>query len=260
MNRFEAAVKTAECAALESLDFSMFAERDIAQIALQRPEVMQDVRGHEEAIRAWLRRDDGPMLHIAHRYRLELVTRALAFVYMDYRELRPILQKLQPAKVADIGCGYGMFDLFLHAEFGSELVLIDIEETEDRHLKFRETGAGTADLMVARRFLVANGCDRTRIVTVNPAVHDPMDHGGVDLAISLLSCGYLYPCDEYRDFFLQSVRPGGMILLDIRTRRAHQALPGLAGLGRMRRLGTADDGEAMRMLLQTHGASDSWAA
>lgn len=250
MNRFEAAVLTAETPAIQSLDYSMFSERDIANVALQRPEVLEDIDGHRAALAAWKDGNETPLTDIAARWRLELVTRAVAFVAMEYRDLRPLLQELAPRRIADIGCGYGFFDLFAHAEFGAEMVLIDTEVNSTRRA-LGEDGMGRSSLPVARRFLVANGCDATRLTTVNPRRQDVLTHRGFDLAVSFLSCGYLFPCVAYRDFFQHSVNPGGSVLLDLRVRQLHEVLPGLTGLGRLRRVSDAADGVAMRMQLIT---------
>lgn len=261
MNRFEAGLKTAESAAIRSLDMSMFTLDDIAQVTLQRPEVLQDIRGHAEAIRAWHRGDLAPLRHLAQCHGLDLVARALGFVFMEYHALRPRLRELAPRRIANIGYGFGLFDLFVHADTGAEIVLIDsgrrpaVQFDGDQPL-----ANGSSNPRLALRFLLANGCD-PRKVAAFPA-EDPAIAGlrDVDLAVSLLGCGFAFPCEAFHDFFAQSVRPGGHVILDVRTRHAHEILPGLAGLGALRRLGHASDGRAIRMELTTRRTGAARAA
>ncbi|MDF0600506.1 class I SAM-dependent methyltransferase [Psychromarinibacter sp. C21-152] len=251
MNRFEAALRMADGPAIRSLDFSMFGESDIANVALQRSEVLHDIRGQADAIRAWARGDDAPLLRIARQHRQALVARAVAFVFLEYRALRGLLQTLRPARIADIGCGYGFFDLFAQAEFGAELVLIDSETAGARAVKYSETGSGTANLETARRFLVANGCAPARIETLNPTRQNLSQVRDIDLAVSLLSCGFAFSCAPYRSFLRMAVRPGGSVILDLRLRRIREIAQPLTGLGPLRRVGTAADGKAARMHLVT---------
>ena len=251
MEQFHAALKAADSKEIRDLDLTMFRLGDILNVALQRSEIMADIEGHPEALRAWVRGDDAPLLAICRQHGVSLVRRALGFIVQEYSALRPVLRMLKPRKIADIGCGYGFFDFFAHAEFGCDLVLIDTEESARRHFKFRQQGAAYANLSTTRKFLLANGCRQSAVATVNPLQQDVLDHTGVDLAVSFISCGFHYPCDIYRDFFAQSVVPGGSVILDVRKRLAHEILPGLAGLGKLSKIGEAADGKAQRMQLVT---------
>lgn len=252
MNRFETAIRAARSAAIQSLDFSMFSTRDIANVALQRSEVLLDIPGQADALRAWARGDDGPILHIAGQHGTDLARRALACMFIEYRALRPVLRKIAPKRIADIGCGYGFFGLFAQAELGADLLLVDTETSKGRVLRYSTNGSACADLQIAARFLIANGCDPARITTLNPQQGDLLSHPGQDLAISLLACGFLFPAETYAPFFRQCVRPGGSVILDVRVRRAQNNLPVLEQLGHLNRLTHAADGKAARIHLVTH--------
>ena len=108
-------------------------------------------------------------------------------------------------------------------------MLIDIEESDSRHFGFAEEGAGYASLERARDFLVANGVPAEGITLVNPRHEDVSKVAPVDLAISLISCGFHYPASTYEDFFRNNVNPGGAIVLDIRK--------GSGGIGYMKGIG-----------------------
>ncbi|MDJ0630387.1 MAG: class I SAM-dependent methyltransferase [Rhodobacter sp.] len=260
MKRFHAALQAAEGDAIQSLDLSMFRVGDILNVALQRSETLADIAQAPDAIRAWVRGNDGPLLRICEQQGLTLVRRALGFIALEYGDLRPVLTRLKPRKLADIGCGYGFFDLFAHAEFGCDLVLVDTEESRERHFKFRRQGAAYSSLSTARKFLLANKCSADAVHAVNPLQQDVLDHKEIDLAVSFISCGFHYPCDMYLDFFKSSVVPGGSVILDIRKRLSHEILPGLAGLGKLTKIGETPDGKAQRMQLVTTPAPSQQAA
>ncbi|WP_425050609.1 class I SAM-dependent methyltransferase [Psychromarinibacter sp. S121] len=260
MTRFELLLRLAENQSIRSLDLSMFDTRDIAQVALHRTEVLGDVPDWKRAVRTWVRGDEAPMLDIATAFGPALLRRAAAAVFLEYRALRPLLKQLSPRTIADIGCGYGFFGLLAQADLGASLTLIDTERSDERRMRFSETGAACADLAVARRFLLANGCPASRLRTLNPQTADITALRNIDLAVSFLACGFLFPIDAYRDFFAASVRPGGSVLLDIRSRLVTSVVRPLAGLGEMQRLSMAADGKAMRFQLVTSPSALSQAA
>ena len=118
-------------------------------------------------------------------------------------------------------------------------MLIDIESTPDRHFSFAETGAAYTDLSKVRAFLEANGVPPGKIITINPAKGgDLAEAGQVDLAISLISCGYHYPAETYGGFFRDQVAPDGRIVLDIR--KGSGGIPYLKQLGQVEVLDKAD--------------------
>jgi len=132
-----------------------------------------------------------------------------------FAKIAPTIARFAPRRLADLGCGQAFIDLFIFRRFGCELVLIDIEQTESLHFGFKPQGAGYADLANARAFLVANGVPERAITTLNPR-HQPLaDLAPVDLAISLISCGFHYPVATYDSFFATQVRKA--ILLDCRN-------------------------------------------
>ena len=130
----------------------------------------------------------------------------------------------------DIGCGHGLVAAWLARLLRpAEIVLLDIEDSAYRGHFWGEAGAGYAQLALAARMVEAEG---VRALPLNPA-RDPLPKGGFDAAISVVSCGFHYPVDDYADFLAEGIRPGGAVSLDLRKRRAEAALSRLAALTRI---------------------------
>ncbi|PKP84381.1 MAG: class I SAM-dependent methyltransferase [Alphaproteobacteria bacterium HGW-Alphaproteobacteria-2] len=210
----------------ESLDFSMFTADDLVNLMMQRSSTVET----PGAVQAWTEGDEAPLRAEAEARREAILHGAWDEIQAVFAEIHPRLAKLAPARVADIGAGYAFVDLMLHRAFGCDLVLIDIEESANRHFGFEEAGAGYSSLATARAFLVANGVPETAITTINPRKDEGMAQAGrVDLALSLISCGFHYPAETYDAFYAANVAPTGAILLDIRK--------GSGGLGYLKKFG-----------------------
>ena len=199
------------------LDTSMFDQQDLLNIVLQRSEILTEVPAYGKLIRAWEAGDPDPLNAVVADLGPEIATRAATILKQEFDELLPRLEPLNINHMADIGCGYGFFDLFAHRALGCALLLIDIEENELRHFGYRDEASAYSNLARARAFLTANGVPDDQIVTWNPEREDLPDVPQVDLAVSLLSCGYHYPVEMYLPFFRFAVRKGGYVLLDIRN-------------------------------------------
>ncbi|MGB0853593.1 MAG: hypothetical protein ACPGVA_01805 [Pikeienuella sp.] len=233
---------------ITSLDVSMFTPKDVENLILQRSEVLWDVPRSGRVVKEWSEGDPTRMLQqIADRSEV-LIRRAAAFIYQEFESLRPTLDTLAVGRVADIGCGYAMFDLFLARAYGSDIILIDIEQNDERHFGYRETGAAYTSLDQARVFLTANGVPNERITTCNPEKDDLDQITDLDLATSFVSCGYHYPVATYAAFFDRAVKPGGAILLDVRRRARKEQRPTLNQLGQAEFLGETSRGTGHRML------------
>ncbi|WP_246831378.1 SAM-dependent methyltransferase [Pseudotabrizicola formosa] len=226
----------AKAPAIRALDLSMFAAQDLVNLILQRSEVLFDMPRSGQVIRAWNAGDEGPIRACVERCGDAIARRAAGVIHAEYRRLAPLLLANPPTRVADIGCGYALFDLFLARDTAASLVLIDIEQNTRRHFGYAEEGAAYANLSVARALLEANGIAAGRIETVNPERADLGALAPVDLAVSFLSCGFHYPASTYATYFQNSVVPGGTILLDLRAATATAQLAGLEGMGTVRDL------------------------
>lgn len=216
---------------IADLDLSVFAPADLVNLILQRSEVMFDIPRSGRIIRAWNAGDDGPINAVMAEKGPEIARRAAAIIHAEYQALRPVLDDIGPRAIADIGCGYAFFDLFVSRDYGCDVMLIDLETNTRRHFGFRNERAAYSSLSMARALLVANGIPDDRITTINPGSDDVLSAPPVDLAVSFLSCGFHYPVDIYLDFFRKVVTPDGNILLDLRTTTAGAQLAALVPFG-----------------------------
>ena len=157
--------------------------------------------------------------------------RAAQVIRTEFEALQPVFDRIQPRRIADIGCGYGFFDLFAHHRYGCELLLVDVERNEHRHFGFEQEGAAYTSLQTARNFLLANGVPADAVATWNPETEEPGAFDKVDLAVSFLACGYHFPVDMYLPFFRFGIAPGGAVILDLRARQFQENKRQLAKLG-----------------------------
>ncbi|MCL4189628.1 MAG: class I SAM-dependent methyltransferase [Rhodobacteraceae bacterium] len=231
MARTAGAAVTDIPAEVAALDLSALGPGDLLNLVLQRSEVLAGLPRPGEIVRAWEAGDEGPIRGAVATLGEAIARRAAAAIHAEYLALRPRLVALAPARVADIGCGYGLFDLFLARDLGAELLLVDIEANARRHFGFQDEGAAYTSLATARALIAANGVPAARVVTLNPGVAPLAAAGSVDLAVSFLSCGFHYPVDAYMHFFARQVRPGGAVVLDLRTRTADRQIERLSTLG-----------------------------
>lgn len=217
--------------AVAAVDLSALAEGDLVNLILQRSEVLFDRPRPGQVIRAWEEGNDAPMRAEVARLGVEVARRAAGVIHAEYLALAPLLRGRSPRRVADIGCGYGFFDLFLARDLGSEVLLIDLESNGRRHFGFQAEGAAYASLAVARALLQANGVAAGRIATLNPRDRAPETAGPVDLAVSFLSCGFHYPVDPYLPFLRDALEPGGGAIFDLRAATAAAQAEKLAAFG-----------------------------
>lgn len=234
--------------AVTALDFSALRRNDLLNVILQRSEVMYDQTQSGKIIRAWSAGDDGPINAVVDALGQTIARRAAAVIHADYQALRPVLAELAPGRIADIGCGYGFFDLFAARDLGCDLLLIDLESNDHRHFGFQDEGASYASLAVAKALLTGNGVAAKRITRLNPRDTKPEAAGPVDLAVSFLSCGFHYPVDSYLPFIDQAVTPDGAVILDLRRATADAQVAKLAEFGTVTTLPSPSKGR--RVLLR----------
>lgn len=220
--------------AVADLDLSMFTRQDFVNIVLQRSDVLGYNRKAYKMVRDWEAGVPGPLEEAVDAQGEDYARAAAELIRGEFEDLRGLMQRLAPARVADIGCGYAIFDFFAYHALGCDLLLIDIEETEHRHFGFEEEGAGYSSLSRATEFLVANGVPADRIRTWNPKREEMPEGPPIDIAFSFLSCGFHYPVDMYLPFFRYAVQPRGAIVLDLRGKVAGQTLPKLKEIGNVR--------------------------
>ncbi len=213
------------------LDLSCFDRDDYLNLILQRSEVMFDIPKSGRIIKAWNRGDIGPINAVIDDLGVKIAQRAAGVIHTEYLAIEDLLKELNPKRIADIGCGYGFFDLFAAKYLSAEVVLIDLEQNEHRHFGFQEEGAAYSSLKVARELLLANNVPVERIECLNPRDTLPEAIDPVDLVVSFISCGFHYPVDSYLPMLDKALRPGGAAIFDLRATTASEQVEKLAQFG-----------------------------
>ncbi len=232
------------------LCFDAFSEQDLVNLIMQRSRIIFDQPRSGRITKAWSAGNTDPALSLVEKHGIELAKRAAAVIYLEYLQIRDTLQDLNPRSVADIGCGYAMFDLFLWKDRQCSLNLIDLETSEERHFGYQEKGAAYSSLSVAQSFLTQNGVDSSDITCLNPRTDDLGEVGPIDLAMSFISCGFHYPVKTYETFFKTAVKPNGAIILDLRPRQSREGRRILKELGSVSSLIDTETGGTDRVLVR----------
>lgn len=139
-----------------------------------------------------------------------------------WREAEMLLPHIpRPCKcLLDIGAGVAGVDACLSSllDHRVDLYLLDKTLTEERvYYHFQPRGSFYNSLDVARELLISNGVPTERIhlkevVETNALLDVP----SLDAVISLLSWGFHYPVDMYLAQVFALLRPGGVLILDVR--------------------------------------------
>lgn len=137
-----------------------------------------------------------------------------------------VLQQALPAgctAVLDIGCGMAGIDVFLQRHYAPQALafaLLDRTEVAPAiYYLFKPAGAFYNSLEVARELLIANGIASDAIQLLEAAADFRIPTASTfDLVLSLLSWGYHYPVETYLASVQARLRPGGVVILDVRKR------------------------------------------
>lgn len=250
MITFDAALNAVDRPEISGINVTSLTQQDVVNLILQRSEIIRDQPNFNRYIKAWTKGDDAPLLGLINQMGMEaLIRRAAAFIYLEYLELRPVFDAKPPRSVADIGCGYALFDLFLSKDHPCDLHLIDLEDNATRHFGFESQGAAYSSLKTAKKLLIDNGVPEQSITTLNPRTDDVDALRDLDFAVSFISCGFHYPWQTYQKFFENSVQDTGRILIDIRARTLPTAVQELSEIGYVRVLEQSANNSAYRMLI-----------
>ena len=250
MITFDQAMGAMDAPQITGLETDTLDDNDVLNLILQRSEIIRDQEKYNRYIKAWTRGDDAPILDLINRMsRDTLIRRAAAFIYLEFEQLRPYFDKKAPKYVADIGCGYALFDMFLAKEYDSKLALIDLETNENRHFGFKDSGAAYSSLANTETFLKANGVKKSKLKTYNPEKDDLSGIKKLDYAFSFISCGYHYPLSTYDTFFRENVAKKGQIIVDIRSHTLADTMLEMSDLGFTRALVKAANNSADRVMI-----------
>lgn len=142
---------------------------------------------------------------------------------MTMRDFNMIEKYLQPNVIntLDIGCGLGLINLALHDKYPhSHFHLLD--KTEDLNKQkisgFNEKYTFYNSLRATQEILHKNGIDISQIHTYEAEQEniEILKNKKFDIILSLLSCGWHYSVEEYKDLILSSLNDDGLVILDIR--------------------------------------------
>jgi len=248
MINFEQLMEATERPEVSELKTGAFSEKDIANLILQRSEIIRDQHRPGSAVKAWMNGDSSPLNAIVDKLGTELIHRAASIIFLEYHEISKAIEDVAPAKIADIGCGYAFIDYFLYRDTQAHLYLIDLEETEDRHFGFSNSGAAYSSLNVARTFLQDNGVPEESVTCINPTQQEVLKLPKIDLTMSFISCGFHYPLSTYDTFFKDRIQKGGAIIVDIRNRKLKNERPVLESYGETTELTKSANGNATRFI------------
>ena len=138
----------------------------------------------------------------------------------EYDRLRDHLPS-HADSILDIGCGVAGIDVFLgrHYRFNPRIYLLDKTATDPVvYYGFESKGSVYNSLDVSRDMLIANGVAPGQIHTQEATdQNEILFPESFDIVISLISWGFHYPVLTYIETVHQKMKPGGVLIIDIRT-------------------------------------------
>jgi SAM-dependent methyltransferase len=124
--------------------------------------------------------------------------------------------------ILDIGCGVAGIDVLLseHYRNQTDIYLLDKTAIDSRvYYGFEGRGSVYNSLALSQEILELNDVPKERIHTMEATDDNtlPAVSGGFDLVISLISWGFHYPVKTYIQQVYDALRPGGVLIFDIRS-------------------------------------------
>lgn len=157
---------------------------------------------------------------------LESYIAANTLFYNDIKQYVPEGSR----RILDIGCGIGLIPLLLYVEsrhnkpslflFDKSVDIQDFSKSDIASTGFNKKYEFTASLEVTRQFLKINGVRENDINPCEVGKWSVSNASPLDLVISRRSWGFHYPIEEYLDEVAISMRPGAVVITDLRHGRA----------------------------------------
>lgn len=190
----------------------------IIDLVLQRTGAFLEIPGSDVPLSNWFKFGDreGLYEHLVSSNMLHLyLEKTLGELECEAKNLSCAMEDVRGSLVS-IGPGNGVIE-FMLANSGrfDELMLIDIERTDDHHHGYNKTGAGYTDLDRTRSLITDSLDKQVKVSTWNP-LKQPLPSFGFNCMISILSMGFHYPCDEYVEFIKRNSRKNSILILDLR--------------------------------------------
>lgn len=162
--------------------------------------------------------------------------------FLDIKPALPLPNTGESFKIVDIGCGLGMYHVFLRQYFrnSSEHFLFDQSryeigkpgyEQHSHHGGFHDVDKMpfyTSELC-AREIAFANGFDSSNWHWVNASASNLNKLEKADIVMSLLSWGFHYPIDVYATAVWRLLKLNGLLILTIRKNKGQKNRLVLAG-------------------------------
>jgi SAM-dependent methyltransferase len=130
--------------------------------------------------------------------------------------VKHLLDQYKPKSMLDIGCGLGVSSTMI-AKYSNVnyLALLDGDGSGELFSDFREDAPAWNDVRIAGDLARANLCiaDTCKVETFFPDRELTIP---VDLIVSFKSWGTHYPVNTYLPLAARSLKPGGLVVLDLR--------------------------------------------
>ena len=137
-------------------------------------------------------------------------------IHQELESFCKAIPGIDTKSIVSIGPGNGILELaLLQKNTDSKILLVDIETTESHHHGFFKQAAGYANLLATKNFFISNGINESRILLCNPTKTRLPDFR-FSVAISTLSMGFHYPCDDYVQFLIENKEKGAHVVFDKR--------------------------------------------
>ena len=139
----------------------------------------------------------------------------------DFELCLPFLDDTLPkdSKILDIGCGLGMFDVFLSKKYEKSTVFLqDKSDTIDminrKYNGFNQKYYYYNNLELLTEFISSNSIKNYKIVDGEELFNV---NENFDLIMSLLSCGWHYSLTTYLDYIKNHLTDTGKLIIDVRN-------------------------------------------
>jgi len=133
----------------------------------------------------------------------------------DFEKIEAFLPNDGIKNILDIGGGIGGVSLLLQQKY-SETSHLSLIEQSQRHLNNQKV----KPLDVAREFFLINGIKENKFTLIDskdPDVIKNISSNKYDLIVSFRALGFMFDLDIYYKTILEILRPGGILIFDIRN-------------------------------------------
>lgn len=132
--------------------------------------------------------------------------------------------------ILDVGCGLAAIDVHIsrYYDHKADIFLLDRTSTEKKvYYDFNDSGAFYNSLEVSKRLLTTNGVPEENIHLQEATADNAIEFGEqFDIILSLISWGFHYPVETYIRPAFSKLKPGGIVILDIRKDTGGEAALG----------------------------------